>query len=277
MRLMAYLLFSVLGVATTAEAASVFLEIRPQALVDKAEVRLADVADILTRDVNLAEQLGRVAVGQCKSLVKGCRLDKTTFESLVETRAAELGAQLAWSSTETIYIKGRNTRFSLLPAAEKAAIRILLQVDQGRPLAISLPEGPMLIDIPPGEIAVLPAFDRGRRSGNVIEVPLLVSVDGMVVAQPTIRYLLHRTSAGSDRRISNESTTRSDSSAAQNVILKDKKVRLLIESGSVRVEAEGIALADAGIGDAVTVKLANGLVDVRGRLIDSGTVLALEN
>lgn len=266
------LAFIGIAIGTDCRAERVFINLRPQAEVDRAEVRLTDIAEIATRNSNVAEQLGSTVVFKCPSLASLCRLGKSDVVAVTQARAQQLGANLIWGSNEGVTVRGRMRPLSLMPAADRAAIRILQQMDQGYPLAVSIQEGPGSIDVPPGIAEFRPEFDQMRWVGSAIELPIHVLVDGASVAKPVIRYALRRSFVSAPpEELATERLT-SDSAVAKN-----KKVRLLIGSGPVRIEAEGIALADADLGGTVRVRRPNGLADVRGRAIDRGTVLVEEN
>lgn len=284
-------------------AETVFVNLRPEAEVGHSEVKLSDIAEVVSRDATAADQLGRSFVDKCPSLALPCRLERSRLAPAIETRAAQMGARLVWGANESVALKGRMAPLPLSSAIDHGAIRILQRMDQGYPLAVNVKDAPDSIDAPPGAAEFRPDFNEMRRIGAVIELPINVLVDGVSVARPIIRYGLRhgfasgkpelpRPVAASSRQDKPALLQRpwqgtagafqddrhaSEGPAGNVLVAKNRKVRLLIDSGPVRVEAEGIALADAGPGGTVDIRRANGLADIRGRVIDHGTVLVEEN
>lgn len=273
-------------------AESVFINLKPEAEVDRGEVRLADIAEIAARDANIAAQLGGNVVFKCPGLAQPCRVGKTDIMAATQAKAQQAGANVIWGSNEAVSVRGRMRALSLAPAIDRAAVRILQQMDQGYPLALSVKEGPASIEAPPGAAEFRPEFDQMRWVAGGLELPINVLVDGVSVARPLIRYSLRRSlvsttaeraddGRGSAPRVAGGASIGQSvdpvPESGSAVVAKNKKVRLLIDSGPVRVEAEGIALADADFGGTVRVRRPNGLADVHGRAVDRGTVLVEEN
>lgn len=298
-----FLLIAVLAWGECIAVQTVFVDLRTEAVVDRPEITLAEIAGVFARDEESSKRVGRLSVAHCASLASGCRLDKDALSAIVEGQAREFGVRVVWSANKSVLIKGRARKLPLTPAIEGVAVRIVQLFDQGNPVAVDVLDGPTSIDVPIGLVDVQPQIDQLRRTGPLLEIPLLVSVDGKIVAKFTARYALRRVAAtgandfgfrvgGGNAGGSGESDLSKirppaianggrqkilSLASQQNVVEKNQKVRLLIESGLVRVEADGISLAAAGIGDLVRVKRTNGLAGVSGRVIDHGTVLVVEN
>lgn len=287
-----------LSVSAAFGAESVFLDVRSEATVDQASVILADIARVVARDASVAEQLGRMPVARCASFIRECRIQIETVSGPVEARAAELGANVVWGANRSVVVNGRPKVVSLVPAIDRGAAWVLQAYGQGAPVYVSVVDGVSAVTVPPGALQVLPEPARMRRVGAYIEMPVRVLVDGMEVAQPQVRYVVQRGAQSVDvpalpvaqsievapiattaralpsPMLSDQPLVRSESG---NAVVKDQRVRLLIESGSVRVEAEGVALGDAKVGGDVKVRRANGLATVTGRAIDHQTVQIVEN
>ncbi len=295
----ALLLLAMLGIVAgyDCQAAGIFVNLLPEAQVDRPEIRLADIARMVGREPGGAQQLGAVVVATCPTLARPCRLEMAGFLPAIQTQAAKLGTTLLWGANETVTITGRRRQLPLAPAIEQAAARILLQLNPAYPVALGITEAPVAVDVPPGPIEFRPEFDQIRRFGTTIELPITVLVDGVSVARPLVRYALRRVAAavaadmparGANPRPEQKQAPGQTSISAQKekgameglsgdvAIGKNKKVRLLIATGPVQVETEGIALSDAALGALVDVRRANGQADIRGRAVDSDTVLVEE-
>ena len=300
-------LFLIASLAGSASFAGqmVFLDLHREAVLDHAEVTLSEIADVFTRNDELARLVGRVTVAHCASLANNCRLEKSSLAAIVEEQTKKLGAQIIWSANESVLIKGRTRTLSLTPVIDSVAVGIVRTLGSNIPLAIKVLAGPTSIDIPIGITEIQPRIEQTHRTGTILELPLLVLVDGTIVANPMIRYevrpAIKQLTIGSAQQtmgaidgssggfpknndirsakagVENKNLRGSASSRSHHVVEKDQTVRLMIESGMVRVEAEGVVLTAGEIGDLVKVKRANGLAEVSGRVLDHGTVLVLEN
>lgn len=280
------LVFLGLAIGASCQAETLFVSLRPVALVDRTEFRLADISEIVGRQRQAIDQLGNLIVGRCARLTQPCHLTKGQISAAVQPRASELGIDLVWGSVEAVDIHGRSRSVSLTTAIDQTAIRLVQAMDSGYPLAIGVKDGPAAVDVPPGAVQIEPQFARMRRVGALIEMPIDVLVDGSVMAQPIVRYVLRKGSAPStiESRVPTEEfdtkTTElsSEKRVAERVaVSRNEKVRLLIATGPLRIEAEGIALAAAHLGAAVRVRRADGVEDVEGRAVGQGTVLVEEN
>lgn len=280
-------------------AESVFVNLLPEAQVDRPEIRLADIARMVGRDPAAAEGLGSAVVATCPTLARPCRLEKARLLPALQAHAAKQGSTLLWGANETVTVTGRRRQLPLAPAIEQAAARILQPMDPAHPLALEIKEAPVSIDAPPGPAEFRPEFDQMRRFGTMIELPITVLVDGVSVARPLVRYGLRRVGTvvatdspawSADRPeqrqarqrqapggVSTPSQQEEHGSGGDVAVARNKKVRLLIASGPVQVETEGTALSDAALGTLVDVRRANGLADIRGRAVDRATVLVEEN
>jgi len=273
-------------------AESVFVNLRHEAEIDNVKVRLSDIAEIITQNGSVAEQLGSAVVYECASFAPPCRLTKRDAMASTLAQARQLGADVIWGSNEVVTVRGRMRTLSLSPAIDQAAIRILQRIANGHPLALKVMEGPTLIEAPPGKVDFKPEFERIRWVDGNIELPINVRVNGSSVAKPIVRYALQRNlisasaeqgddkqqhfkrTAGSMVNVQGDSMVQNSESSP---IIKNRKVRLLVDSGTVRIETEGVALENASIGESVVVRRPNSLADVHGRAIDRGIVLVEEN
>lgn len=283
--------------STSCLAEGVFLNLRHEAGVDRTNVVLGDIAQIVTRDAIVAEQLGRIPVGRCANLIAGCRFEAASISRLVETRAFELGANLVWGANASVAVNGRPRMVSMEHAIDQGAAWVVQALGQGGAVSVSVAAAQTSVEVPPGVVQILAEPNRMRRVGAHFEMPVQVFVDGVLVAQPQVRYLVSRGAAWVDvpsvpgdssavpRTIGSfegadvsPALRKSVSALGKDVrraVMKDQKVRLLIESGPVHIEADGVALGEADIGGDVKVRRASGLAAVMGRAIDQDTVQIL--
>lgn len=278
------------------QAASVFVDLKPEASVAQRDIRLADIAHIVSRDSQslLAERLGNLTVSRCVSLAQKCRLMLAPIVAEVDARASELGISVVWGANQSTVITGRTQSLSLATAVDQGGAWIVGAIAQGNPVLVSVVEGPMTIDVPPGQARLQPGFSQIRRLGDYVDLPIQVLVDGIEVARTSIRYLVRQGnnpgSSGSalaapvpNPSLAMPSVTEEQKPGTNGLsrtsvaVSKDQRVRLLVESGLVKIETDGIALADAELGESVRVRRTNGLAAVTGRAIDHGTVQLIEN
>lgn len=285
--------------STSCLAEGVFLSLRHEAGVERTNVALGDIAQIVTRDAILAEQLGRIPVGRCANLIAGCQFEAASISRLVETRASELGASLVWGANGSVAVNGRLRMVSMEHAIDQGAARIVQALGQGGSVSVSVAEAQVSVEVPPGVVQIQAEPNRMRRVGAYFEMPVQVFVDGVLVAQPQVKYLASRSAArvdvplvlgdssvvprtmgpsdGADVSPDIRKSVSASGKDVRRAVMKDQKVRLLIESGPVHIEADGVALGDADIGTDVKVRRANGLATVMGRTIDQDTVRILGN
>lgn len=278
----ALLLFSTMALGTE----NVFVDVRPEAVVDQPQVVLRDIARVAARDSALAEQVGALVVGRCTSLSGGCRFEMDAVAGAIEARAAAIGANLIWGANRGVAVVGLPKAVSLDSAIDRGAVWLVQTFAQGAPVYVDVVGGPTSVTVPPGVVTVRPEISRMRRVGASLDMPVRVLVDGVDVAQPQVRYLMRRTADTHDGH-SGTQAGRFDAmpfqahaiagSEPRVAVAKDQRVRLLIDAGPVRVEAEGVAMGDAKVGGTVKVRRANGLAAVTGRAVDQGTVQVVEN
>ncbi|MBI2308415.1 MAG: flagella basal body P-ring formation protein FlgA [Rhodocyclales bacterium] len=274
--------------STAFGAESVFFDVRPEATVDQPNVVVADIVRVVARDSALAEQLGSIPVGRCASLAGGCRFDVDSVAGAVEARAAELGARIVWGGTRGVAVSGRPKSVSLASAIDGGAAWLVQAYGQGAPVYVDVIDGAATVSVPSGRLQILAEPARMRRAGAYAEMPVRVLVDGVEVAQPQVRYLIRRMAAAADGKtlptvdgVANFHAPSANPLVAggelRSAVTRNQRVRLLIDSGPVRVEAEGVALGDALLGGVVAVRRGSGLAAVTGRAIDQGTVQVVEN
>lgn len=274
--------------STAFGAESVFFDVRPEAMVDQPTVVVADIARVIARNGALVEQLGGIPVGRCASLAGGCRFDVDSIADAVEAHAADLGARVVWGGTRGVAVSGRPRNVSLASAIENGAAWLVQVYGQGAAVYVDVVDGVGTVPVPPGRLQMLTEPARMRRVGMYLEMPVRVLVDGVEVAQPQVRYVVRRAATPAEGQSSPTANSAGHSpfvaanhsaagGEARVAVTKDQRVRLLIDAGPVRVEAEGVALGNATLGSMVAVRRANGLAAVTGRAIDQGTVQVVEN
>lgn len=293
------LAFSSLVLGLDCHAGNVFINLRTEVEVDRADLNLADIAEVISRDPASASKLGATFVARCPSLSRLCHIQKTDISEAIETLAAQQQTRVIWGAAETVAIRGRKRSLPLTSVIDRTAIELVQRLGRGSPMAISISERPTSVEVPPGNTEFHPEFAQMLKEGSTIELPINVLVDGISVARPVVRYTVRRiphpprTESQSNAFVSHtenktvQATVFSPESQAQTsgseraveamAVTKNKKVRLLIGSGPVRIETEGIALADASIGSIVDVRRDNGLAAIKGRAIDYGTVEIEDN
>lgn len=275
-------------------AETVFVDLRAEAEVDKLPLSLGDLARLDARDKELARQLGGLQVDVCPTLAKSCRVDREKLAQAIAGPASRLGASLAWSATEAILVKGHVRPVSLSAAVDQGGVQILDRLGRGEILAAVVRDESPVVQVPPGAREIRPDLGGMRRIGGNVDLPFNVLVDGIPVARPVVRYALVH---GVKPVGSGESkVTRSglplkpvgevqaaggalpvQAVPAAAVVGKNRPVRLLIDSGAVRIEADGLAVGDAGLGEYVGVVRQSAGGEIRGRVIGQGLVLLEEN
>lgn len=117
------LVFLGLAIGASCQAETLFVSLRPVALVDRTEFRLADISEIVGRQRQAIDQLGNLIVGRCARLTQPCHLTKGQISAAVQPRASELGIDLVWGSVEAVDIHGRSRSVSLTTAIDQILLK----------------------------------------------------------------------------------------------------------------------------------------------------------
>jgi len=276
--------------------ADVFISLRDSAEVDQAAIRLSDIAEITAKYPEEREYLGGLIVAHCPNLTALCHLHMNDIAVALQSQS---GIRVFWGGNETVAVRGRKHSFSLLPAIESVAIRLVRAMDQGQPLSVGTDGRLTSVNVPPGTVDVRPDFKYLRWVRDSIELPLDVVVEGGYAIRPIIVFTVQRQrsiqsatpttpdsrkelkAVSSSSRYSQKERQESDAalntnSLSRTLVGRNKEVRIRLVGGPVEIETDGIALADAGLGEYVNVRRTNGPGGFRGRVVERGVVVVEE-
>lgn len=278
-------------------AEEAFVRLRQHVSLDSVVVQLGDVAEITTGLPETTARLRAIEIARLKSLVKPVRLARAEVDALLARQRGFSRGSIAWGGSSEVVISGRLGHVDLTPGLDAAAKLLMEKYGQRRGVVIRVVDGGGEVLAPPGPVNIRPEMASLRRLGRSIELPLVVEVDGVRVARPQIRFEISWDTFDSPMpevvlRKSSVLELPPDLSArapgidvrrpvgalddGDLLIKKDQSVRILVEAGAVRLESDGIALADARHGDMVKVKRSSGNNEIPARVIGRGLVLVGE-
>jgi hypothetical protein len=276
-------LLLVLGMlAQAARAEDAFLSLRPQVSVDHSVVLLGDVVEVTARQPAIAERLHGIELARFSSLAKPAKLSRAEIDGLLNQRGALPSGGIAWGGSTEVVISGRLRRIDLAPGIDGAASQLMQALGPGHAVVIRVLDNGGDVMAPPGRTSVRPEMGALYRFGQTVDVPLAVEVDGIAVARPIVRFEVSRSPLDSAQfdpapRRAAAPVSVDRGSPAELSVEKDRPVRIVVEAGSVRLEGEGTALADAREGDTVKVRRATGGTELLGRAAGPGLVLVEEH
>lgn len=267
--------------------AEVFVALRPTATVEGRVVRLGDVAAVTTRGASEQGKYLSIEVSRLASLASPARVTREDIVRRVNTDHPELSGRLVWGGSNEVLVSGKPQRVDLETATNAAATYLMGRLGGGDLISLRLLDSQTAIEVPPGNVRSRPDMQAATRSGAVVEVPVIVEVDGVLAARPVLRFAVSRSPRAGNQAAAESATmptTEQRGSPAADtdmtkpyLVSRQQKVTVLLESDGMRIESEGIALADARMGEQVRVRRTSGNVELAGRAIRQGVVLVEEN
>jgi hypothetical protein len=208
---------------------------------------------------------------------------------IVRQRAPSLFGRIAWGSNEAVHVTAPRQTVGLSQGVDRAVLWLLNQsADPARGGFAQLT--PLRdVEVPLGSTDVRPSVSESRWTPGHVEIPIVVYVDGVEAARTHARFVLVRASrdsasvatTGSHAGRFNPPVDRTEpvSPTAQTPVLvqRNDRVKLLLEQGAVRVEAQGIALTAGTRGGRITVAMAGDRRTMTGHVVDRGIVAVTEN
>lgn len=270
--------------AQRALAEDAFMKLRPRVEVDDVVVKLGDVAEVTARQAVLADQLKRVEVGRFATLSRPIRLNRSDIERVLEQSALVSSGSVVWGGASEVQLVGRSRRIDLTAGVDAAASALMARLGTRQYIEIRVLDDGGDVVGPPGKTRIVPEIELARRRGYVIEVPLLVEIDGIAVAHPLVRFEVTRKPPEFANASLLPAVPTAQVSLDEKVeepvnwaVQKDHPIRVIVAAGAVRLESSGIALADARQGDKVMIRRLGGGTDLQGRATGRDLVVVEEN
>jgi hypothetical protein len=251
-------------------AGTAFVRMEPSALLDRAEVRLGDVASVSSSDALLARQLSGVVIARLQSIAVPVRIRQVDAEAAVRVALPGQASAVLWGSAAETRASGRPIRRDLGAAVDDAARGLFRRLGSGRVVEVRLATAPGALELPPGRFEARPDFAAAVLIGSRLDVPLRTYVDGIPMAVAHARFdirLLRPDVPGPGAGRSAESVA----------VRRDQPVRLLVDGGGLRIETEGVALDDAAIGAPVKIRRQGSAATLSGQVMAAGMVRVDEN
>lgn len=268
-------------------SASVFLDLYPTATIEKSDYTLGEIAAIVGSDSAQVEAMKRIRVDNCGLSKVVCRVTKAQVSARLTDDQAIRPGGVVWGSNETVEIRRGFRQVVLTGTAEEIAVRLAQRYQSHGQVVIKILESGTALMVPSGKVVVIPDFQRlKRRNRDVLEVPLTILVDGVSVKTTALRFHVSANLGRADAVNDDIQSIRvvSEKSAVPLItdmrgssrVAKDQHVRLILASGDVTVETEGIALESGAVGQEIFVRRPNASYRLRGRVLDGGAVLVAE-
>ena len=272
-----------------AETRDVFVSLRPAAEVPGKVVRLGDVAVMTVRNPVEQVKWQAIEVARPLSLANPIRLSREEIVRQVGAAHPEWQNRLVWGGSNEVLVSGKLQRIDLEAAVNNAAAFLMERLSDGDFVSLRLVDGADPIEVPIGNVRSRPDTRAARKIGSYVEIPLIVDVDGVQAARPMLRFAVSR----SQRNATVETPAKPSvpalateqsrapvvdiADATPFVVSRQQPVTILIDGGGIRIESEGVALANARQGEKVRVRRTHGNVELAGRAVQQGVVLVEEN
>jgi len=135
--------------------APIRIALRPEVVLDRAEVTLGDVAVLTTRDLTTLRRLMAVPLGIAPRSGGAVRLERDALERWLRARAGVDPAQVEWTgaSASEIHVRARELAGEIVAAAALDAARAALSRG-GKRAEVAVSGSPRAVPVPPGRIAL---------------------------------------------------------------------------------------------------------------------------
>ncbi|MGY1490781.1 flagella basal body P-ring formation protein FlgA [Methylobacillus pratensis] len=264
-------------------ADEVYIELRRQATVERPEVAVQEIANVVAADPGKRDIEGLRL--KLESMVASQRLAREDIEAALVKRFSWWRGKVAWGGASHVEIVAKKRKISLDSGIAQA--RQWLQDEVGSkyeyPVEYRLTSRSVDIDVPAGKVSQLPATQEFRMTGNRMELPLDIYVDDQWVARCQLQFAL------SPLRPVNrlESLQGQPSPLAldkrepvellhQVGVSKHQIVKVLMHQGSINIETEGQAERDAKVGETLMVKRLDGPELFLAQVVEPGIVMVKE-
>jgi len=268
----------------------VFIDLFSHATLDQADYSLGEIAAVLGSDPAVVGAIKRVKVGRCNLAAGTCQVSKSEVSAHLSGDLAFRDTVVIWGNNDVVAIQRASQDVPLAGVSEEIAIKLAQRLKSQGQVIVKILESDVPLVLPKGKVVMTPDFQHVKRLGrDVLEVPLNVFVDGAAIKSTVLCFRVAvkpglTESAGNDGpgnlfRTGTDTVMNSqfgDAARGPLAITKDQHVRLIIESGQVTVETEGIALESGALGQQISVQRTGVAHRLQGRVLGEGTVLVME-
>lgn len=249
---------------STHAADSVFARLRPEIVREHAgPVYLLEIAELTARNAGAVVAAGRLVVltnftGPRK------RFSQTEVQEILAPSLESLGLSLVWGASQETEIRMAQRRLSLDTVVEQGAVELVRYFGKGRQVSVAVSDPIPQMALPAGNVSMTPAIRRMQRNGDVVELPIDVFANGELLGSPVVRYRL---------RYLDGDPSQVHPVRASSMVVRDAHVRIVSTNGTIRVEAEGIALENAARGQRISVQRPGSPAILVARVVDAETVM----
>ncbi|MCB5191875.1 flagella basal body P-ring formation protein FlgA [Methylobacillus arboreus] len=261
----------------------VYIELRRQATVDRPDVAVQEIANVIADDPGKRDIEGLRL--KLETLAASQRLAREDIESALVKRFAWLRGKIAWGGATHVEIFARKRKVSLENGIAQARQWLQDEVSSNYeyPVEYRLTSKNLDIDMPAGKVSQLPATQEFKMTGNRMELPLDIYVDEQWVARRQLQFALHPL-----RSVNKTESIQGQSSPValdkhetaellhQAGVSKHQVVKVLMHQGSINIETEGQAERDAKVGETLMVKRLDGPELFLAQVVEPGTVMVKE-
>jgi Chaperone for flagella basal body P-ring formation len=264
------------SICISCNAETVFIGLKSDITLDHREIRLGELAEVVSSNPQTVESLSGMVVARLSNLLVPQTIDQAAISNEILAHQTVANLSVIWGSNHSVRVSGRLQPVSLRAAADAGSLYLLQSFPKGVAATISLIEPLDAIEVPPGQLAVVPRFKDIRRIANRFDLPVDIIVDKVSLTTALIRYrLTGGDSLSGGDAMSTKNSRVNDVNDQNTGVRRGQKVQVVYLAGAVQLESEGVALADAIKGEKVSVRLSGSGAQISGR-VSQGQVVKVE-
>ena len=278
-------------------AEDIYIELMPEATIDRHDVHLSDIAKLTSNDLNLKASLSKLVIVKLDSLGIPFKISKIEIEKVTQERMHMLSGSIVWSNAEFCLVRPELHPVDLSRGVDITAMTLMKNVKVKGVELLSTDTQLPLVAAPRVKIEQRPNFQEARMMGSNITIPLYVFADNRLIAKPALHFRFREVKPNAIQSVGYTFASKEEVYASnledsevddaktdaeyimtpvkkkQFLIQKNQHVKLLIKSGMLEVESQGIAMSNAYLGDQVKVRKLSGSEVLFGRAQEAGVIV----
>lgn len=276
-------------------AEDVYVHLKPQVTLDHLDVKLGDVASIMTDTDNsrTLQRLIHMPIAKLDSLAVPVSLTRERIDQQLLKLLPELHESISWGGVTAVSIDGKKQAIDLEPYMDQLAAGLMEKITpRWGNVEMTLMNNRMeWMDAPMGKVSIQPHMQQIQWTGRDIRIPLSISVDGRFYTKPIVHFKVRpvKDTGFSDAFNSNVQSNNENGGLATNTITprpspekstlvkKNQPIRIMAQAGTIQIESAGIALSDGIAGEQLTVRRVGANDTLIGRVSEDGAVIVGDN
>lgn len=245
--------------AVSSHAADVFVRLHAEAHAPQDVLRLGDVAEVVSADNDAASRLANTPIGLAGQGVDAEGFSRGQIERALAPTTQLLDASLTWGGAKRVRISHDAVAVDFSEAVDAAALALMRHIPEGRNLST-------VVVSPPKPLALVQSVSRVTPDMSVVDVdqqrvtvPLRIYANNQELAIRHVTFELRPGSAKTSAA-TQAAGQKEQMQQAPMLVRTRETVKIVLRDGSVQIESEGTALADARLGETVRVKRRSGRV-----------------